>query len=146
MKKSIEFRFWHPQYLADQLTLIPTREGRFCPPFLLLAPKKLFIFRHPCNCKWYNSVEIWDTYTSFCWVLIGVYEEPQVLNHGENLVATSAMVGRICPPLVGIGLGIWKFRCDRGRIGCPCGYIPQKHNRSSDYLIWRLGFQALSIL
>ena len=25
-------------------------------------------------------------------------------NHGENLGSTSVMVGRICPPLVGIGL------------------------------------------
>ena len=46
-------------------------------------------------------------------------------NHGKNLVATSAMVGRICPPpLVGIGLMYLKFRCDLGRTDPPCGYIP----------------------
>ena len=30
-------------------------------------------------------------------------------NHGENLGSTSVMVGKICPPLVGIGLGYLKI-------------------------------------
>ena len=29
---------------------------------------------------------------------MSLYEPFQGCNHGENLVATSAMVGRICPP------------------------------------------------
>ena len=33
----------------------------------------------------------------------------QVRNHGENLGSTSAMVGRICPPLVGLGLRYLKI-------------------------------------
>ena len=45
-------------------------------------------------------------------------------NHRKMLAATSAMVGRIFPLLVGIGLRFLKFRCDSSRAGRPCGYIP----------------------
>jgi hypothetical protein len=49
-------------------------------------------------------------------------------NHGENLDATSAMVGRICPltpaPLVGIGLMYLKIYMQLQSNLSPCGYIP----------------------
>ena len=39
---------WHPQLLADKLTLFQL-EADSAHPFLLVAPQHFFNFRHPCG-------------------------------------------------------------------------------------------------
>ena len=56
--------------------------------------------------------------------------EIQGRNRRENLVATSAMVGRICPPPAGdrvkVSENLGATAVARGRNGRSCGYIPAK--------------------